>query len=404
MAGISLHELDEKFIGNTFHRLPIVVSKAKGSWVYDAKGKKYLDFMSGVAVLPLGHCHPDITKAITNQISRYMHLSNYFVTNEQVELADLLIENTFADKIFFVNTGSEATELAIKLARKWAQRNRGRRAKEIICLENSFHGRTMWAISLTAQERFHAGIGPLMGGVKVVPYNNIAAVKAAFSSRTAAVIAEPVQCEGGINIPQIDYMTQLKNLCKKYNVVLIADEIQTGIGRTGRFLACEHSLLTPDIALLGKSLGGGLPLGAVLTTDSIANVLSYGDHGTTMGGNPVACAAGIVMLKYITAKKLIPQAEDMGNYIKSALFDLRKHHPEMTGIRNLGLIIGFDFPYAEDLVAECLTQGLIINRVQQTTVRFLPPFTITQAEVKQAMAILDIAIKRVITRAAQESN
>ncbi|MDR2734760.1 MAG: acetylornithine/succinylornithine family transaminase [Spirochaetota bacterium] len=402
MAGISLHELDEKVIGNTYHRFPLTVAKAKGAWVFDAKGKRYLDYLSGVAVLPLGHCHPEIVKAITSQVSRYIHLSNYFAEKGQVELAALLIENTYADKVFFVNTGTEATELAIKMARKWALRNRGRRAKEIISLENSFHGRTMGAITLTAQERFHAGIGPLMGGVKSVPYNNIAAVKAAFSNKTAAVIAEPVQCEGGINIPQIDYMTQLKNLCKKYNVLLIADEVQTGIGRTGRFLACEHSLLTPDITLLGKSLGGGLPLGAVLATDAVANALSYGDHGTTMGGNPVACAAGTAMLRFITEKKLIQQAEDMGNYIKNALFDLRKKHPEISGIRNLGLIIGFEYDHAEDLVAESLAQGLIINHVQKNTVRMLPPFITTPAEVKQAMTILSQAIKKVGARAAQE--
>ena len=401
MAGITLHELDERYIGNTFHRIPLVVEKAKGSWIFDIKGKKYLDFLSGVAVLPLGHCHSDIVKAISGQISRYIHLSNHFVSNEQVELAELLIENTSADKVFFANTGSEATELAIKLARKWAFRYRGRRTREIICMENSFHGRTMGAISLTGQKRFHEGIAPLMGGVKIVPYNNIAAVKAAINSKTAAVIAEPVQCEGGINIPQIDYMTQLKNLCKKYNVLLIADEIQTGLGRTGRFLACEHSLVTPDISLIGKSLGGGLPLSAVLTSDSVAGALSYGDHGTTLGGNPVACAAGIATIKYITDKKLVAKAENLGNSIKDALFELRKKHPTISGIRNLGLIIGFEHEHAEELVAECLTQGLIVNRVQQTTVRFLPPFTVSADEIKQAMAMLDQALKKVASRASQ---
>jgi len=259
----------------------------------------------------------------------------------------------------------------------------------------------MGAISLTAQKRFHEGIAPLMGGVKAVPFNNIAAVKAALNGKTAAVIAEPVQCEGGINIPQIDYMTQLKNLCKKYNVLLIADEIQTGIGRTGRFLACEHSLVTPDITLLGKSLGGGLPLSAVLTTDSVADALSYGDHGTTLGGNPVACAAGIATIKYITDKKLIARAESLGNTIKDSLFELRKKHPDISGIRNLGLIIGFDYPHADDLVSECLTQGLLINRVQQNTIRFLPPFTVSADEIKQALNILDHALKKVSAKVLQ---
>jgi len=401
MAAIHVHELDEKYIGNTFHRLPLTVAKAKGSWIYDTKGKKYLDFLTGVAVLPLGHCHTDVVHAITAQASRYIHLSNNFITQEQVELAKLLIDNTFADKVFFANTGSEATELAIKLARKWALHHRGKRAREIICMENSFHGRTMGAISLTAQKHFHEGIGPLMGGVKAVPFNNIAAVRAALNGKTAAVIAEPVQIEGGINIPQIDYMTQLKSLCKKYNVLLIADEIQTGIGRSGRFLACEHSLVTPDITLLAKPLGGGLPLSAVLTTETVAAAMSYGGHGTTMGGNPVACAAGLATIKYILDKKLIPKAESLGASIKDSLFDLRKKHPEMSGIRNLGLIIGFDYPYADELVAECLTQGLIINRVQQNTVRFLPPFTVSADEIKQALNMLDHALKKVSAKIMQ---
>lgn len=395
MATTSLHELDEKYIGNTYHRFPFDVAKAKGAWIQDSKGKKYLDLVSGIAVLPLGHSHPDVVKAVQHQSARYMHLSNYFADENQIALARLLTENTFADKVFYANSGAEATEVAIKLARRWAIKNRNRKAHEIICMENSFHGRTMGALSLTGQARFHAGITPMMGGVKVVPYNSIAAVKAAISRKTAAVIVEPVQCEGGVNIPQIDFMTQLKNLCKKYDILLIADEIQTGIGRTGRFLACEHSLITPDIALLGKSLGGGLPLSAVLTTDAVAGAFGYGDHGTTMGGNPVSCAAGLACVSHIIKKKLIREAASLGDSFKDALYALKKKHPAISGIRNLGLIIAFDFEHAEALVEECLANGLIINKVQQGTIRLLPPFTLSPAELKQAMAILDKALKKV---------
>lgn len=395
MATALLHELDEKYIGNTYHRLPLDIAKAKGAWIQDQKGKKYLDLVSGIAVLPLGHSHPEIVKAVQRQSAQYMHLSNYFVDTNQVALAKLLVENTFADKVFYVNSGAEATEVAIKLARRWAVKNRHPKAHEIICMENSFHGRTMGALSLTAQARFHAGITPMLGGIKTVPYNNISAVKAAITRKTAAVIVEPVQCEGGVNIPQIDFMTQLKNLCKKYNILLIADEIQTGIGRTGRFLACEHSLITPDIALLGKSLGGGLPLSAVLTTDAVASAFGYGDHGTTMGGNPVSCAAGLACLSFIIKKKLINTAANLGDAFKDALYTLKKKHPAISGIRNLGLIIAFDFEESEALVEECLANGLIINRVQQGTIRLLPPFILSPTELKQAISILDKALKKV---------
>lgn len=398
MSAASLNELDETYIGNTYHRFPFEVARAKGAWIVDTKGKKYLDFLSGIAVLPLGHAHPDIVKAITRQAARYVHLSNYFADASQVGLAQFLTENTFADKVFFVNSGAEATEVAIKLARKWAGKNKNPKANEIICMENSFHGRTMGALSLTGQPKFHAGIGPMLDGIKTVPYNNIAAVKAAIGRRTAAVIAEPVQCEGGVNIPQIDFMTQLKNLCKKYDVLLIADEIQTGLGRSGRFLACEHSLITPDIALLGKALGGGLPLSAVLTTDSIAGAFAYGDHGTTMGGNPVACAAGLAGLEFIVKKKLVARAEALGALFKDALFAMRKKHPEISGIRNLGLIIAFEHDRAEDLVADCLASGLIINRVQEKTIRLLPPLTLSDAEFKQGLLILERCLKKVAVK------
>jgi predicted acetylornithine/succinylornithine family transaminase len=395
MATTTLQEFDEKYIGNTYHRFPFEVVKAKGPWITDKKGKKYLDLVTGIAVLPLGHSHPDIVKAVSSQAAKYMHLSNYFTDQNQVNLARLLIENTFADKVFYANSGAEATEVAIKLARRWAVKNRGRKAHEIICMENSFHGRTMGALSLTGQPRFHAGITPMMGGVKVVAYNSIAAVKAAINRKTAAVIVEPVQCEGGVIIPQIDYMTQLKNLCKKYDILLIADEIQTGLGRTGRFLACEHSLITPDITLLGKSLGGGLPLSAVLTTDAVAGAFSYGDHGTTMGGNPVSCAAGLACINHILKKKLIREAASLGDAFRNGLFALKKKHPAITGVRNLGLIIAFDFEHTEALAEECLANGLIINKVQQGTIRLLPPFTLSPAELKQALGILDKALKKV---------
>ncbi len=389
---------DKQYIGNTYTRLPLEIKKAKGSYLYDEKNKKYLDFLTGIAVLPLGHLHMNVKKAITSKLNSYIHLSNYFADQSQLDLAKILIDKTFADKVFYVNSGAEATDLSIKLARKWAVANKGPKANEIICMRNSFHGRTMGAISLTAQPKFHNDIGPLIGGVKVVDYNDIGAVKRAIGKKTAAVIAEPIQCEGGINIPKIDYFTRLKNLCHKHNVLLIADEIQTGLGRTGKFLACEHSLMTPDIVLLGKSLGGGLPLSAVITTDKIAEAITYGDHGTTMGGNPIACAAGEATLKEIISSKMIPKVEKLGIKFRKELLSLETKYETMSNVRNMGLIIGFDVPFATEFVTECLKSGLLVNKVRDHTIRFLPPFNLKDTEFKAAFKILETVLKKLDKR------
>jgi len=392
----TLNEIDKLYIGNTFHRLPVEITRAKGSYVFDKKGKKYLDLMTGIAVLPLGHCAPEVKKAITTQAGKYVHLSNYFADTNQVDLAKLLVENTYADKVFFVNSGAEAVDVAVKLARKWAIKNRNPKAHEIISTTQSFHGRTLGAISLTGQDSFHKDITPLMGGVKTVPYNDIGAIRRAISKKTAAVIVEPIQCEGGINIPLIDYLTQLKNLCKKNNVLLIADEIQTGLGRTGKFLASEHSLMQPNITLLGKSLGGGLPLSAVITTDKVASAFTYGDHGTTMGGSPIACAAGLATMNVILKNKLIKKAETLGTRFINELFSLQKKYDKIQNIRGMGLIIGFDFEYAAKLTEECLKHGLIINKVQQKTIRFVPAFNLKDTEVKAAFSILQKCMAKVL--------
>lgn len=404
MADAKLFNRDETYIGNTYHRLPIAVSKAKGSWIYDTRNKKYLDMLTGIAVLPLGHLQTDVKKAVNAQLSKYIHLSNYFADSAQVDLAELIVNNSFADKVFYANTGAEATELAIKLARKWARANRRASACEIISMENSFHGRTIGALSLTGQPKFHEGIQPIMKGVKTVPFNNISAVKRAINRRTAAIIVEPVQCEGGINIPQIDYLTQLKHLCKKHNILLIADEIQTGLGRTGRFLASEHSLTLPDIALLAKSLGGGFPLSAVITTDRIASAITFGDHGTTMGGNPVACAAGYATLKHILDNGLISTAEKLGDRIKDELFRLAERYPAVTNIRNLGAILGFDHPDAVLLIEEARSQGLLLNKVQQNTIRLLPPFNMSNTEIKYLVDVLDKVLKKLQKKHKSEQN
>ena len=394
MARNDLLTLDTQYIGNTYRRLPLEITRAKGSWIFDKKGKKYLDMMSGIAVLPLGHMHPAVKKAVTAKLGKYMHLSNYFADEDAAKLAALIIENSFADKVFYANTGAEATDVAIKLARKWAVKNRNPKAHEIISMKQSFHGRTYGAISLTAQAVFHKDIGPLVGGIKHIPYNDFNAVKRAITKKTAAIFAEPVQCEGGINIPQIDFMTQLKNLCKKENILLIADEIQTGLGRTGKFLACEHSLMQPDIVLLAKSLGGGLPLSAVATTDAVASAFTYGDHGTTMGGNPLAAAAGLATMEYILKHKLISKTAKLGERFRDAFLSLEKKYPVITNSRNLGLIMGFDVPFASELVEECRKQGLIIGKLKSDTIRMLPPFNLSDTEFKTAFRILEKTIKK----------
>jgi predicted acetylornithine/succinylornithine family transaminase len=386
---------DEEVIANTYHRLPVEIMRASGSFLFDKSGKKILDLLTGIAVLPLGHLHPVVKKAIAAQTNKYLHLSNYFADENQIALAGLLVEHTYADKVFFVNSGAEATEVAIKLARRWARTNKHVKACEIISTTNSFHGRTTGALSLTGQPHFHEKIDPLLGGVQTVPYNNMAAMAGVVGKRTAAVIVEPIQCEGGINMPLIDYLTQLKLLCKKTDTLLIVDEIQTGLGRTGRLLASEHSLMTPDITLLGKSLGGGMPLSAVLTTNGIAAAMGIGDHGTTMGGNPLAAAAGYATLRQIIDKKLIRRAEVLGNRFREALFDLSKEFTAIRNVRGMGLIIGFDYAQAGALVEEALKNGLLINKVQQETVRFLPPFTLSDEEFRLAMTLLKKSLLKI---------
>ena len=384
---------DEKYIGNTYKRLPIDIAKAKGSYLYDKKGKKYLDMLTGIAVHSLGHNHPVVKKALLDQSASYLHLSNYFADKNQVSLAKLIVSNSFADKVFYVNTGTEANETAIKLARKWARKNKHPKAHEIITMKNSFHGRSMGSLSITGQPQFHKDIGPMMGGVKTVAYNDISAVKNAITKKTAAVIVEPVQCESGVNIPFIDYLTQLRNLTKKHNILLIVDEIQTGLGRTGKFLCCEHSLIQPDIVTLGKSLGAGLPLSALITTNEIAESFTCGDHGTTMGGNPLAAAIGYAELKHVLDKKLISASLKTGEIIKKKLYDLEKKYNLIGNIRGLGLILAFDIEEAELFMYECLKNGLIVNKLKSNSIRLLPPLNISPSEIKAAFLIIEKVLK-----------
>jgi predicted acetylornithine/succinylornithine family transaminase len=287
----------QKYIMNTYGRQPLVLVKGRGTKVYDSDGKEYIDFVSGVAVCNLGHCHPRVVVALQKQAQRLMHVSNHYHNEPQINLAKALVQHSFADKVFFCNSGTEAIEAAIKLARRYAREVLKEDRHEIITMRGSFHGRTLGALAATAQEKFHKGFEPVAPGFRYVPFNDVPAVEEAISEKTCAVLVEPVQGEGGVNVPSDDYLPALRYLCERSNILFILDEIQTGMGRTGRLFAYEHAGITPDVVALAKGLGAGMPIGALLATEKAAVALAPGSHGSTFGGNPLACATALASLE-----------------------------------------------------------------------------------------------------------
>ncbi len=318
----------QKFIMNTYSRQPIVLVKGRGTKVYDSDGREYIDFVSGVAVNNLGHCHPRVVVALQKQAQRLIHISNHFHIEPQVNLAKLLVKNSFADKVFFCNSGTEAIEAAIKLSRRYNREILKKDRYEIITMQGSFHGRTMGALAATAQEKFHKGFEPVLPGFRYVPYNDIKAVEQAINEHTCAILVEPLQGEGGVILPAPGYLKALRELCDRHKVLLILDEIQTGMGRTGRFFGYEHEGITPDIAALAKGLAGGMPIGALLATDKIAQAFTPGSHGSTFGGNPLACAAAIATIEALLEDNIIIQSvEHLGAYFMDGLRSLQQKHP-----------------------------------------------------------------------------
>ncbi|OQW98884.1 MAG: aspartate aminotransferase family protein [Desulfobacteraceae bacterium A6] len=383
-------EKAEKVIAATYKRPPIVIEKGKGCMVWDTEGKSYIDFVAGVAVCSLGHAHPRVVKALCRQADLLFHVSNLYYTIPQVELASWLVENSFADRVFFCNSGAEANEAAIKLARKYFNGNGKKSRYRIISMENSFHGRTMATLSATGQDKIKKGFDPVLEGFDFVPFNDAEALEGRIGPSTCAVIIEPVQGEGGIRCPDQDYLKKVRKLCDKAGALLIFDEIQTGIGRTGRLFAYQHSGVEPDIMTLAKALGNGLPIGAMLAKEHVASAFGHGSHATTFGGTPVITAAALEVLKIISEEKIVDNCRKIGEYFMERLIWLKSRHTSVKDVRGIGLLIGMELDVeGEPLVNKCLEKGFLVNCIQGNTLRFVPPLIIGREEIDALIECLD---------------
>ncbi|HLG23082.1 MAG TPA: acetylornithine transaminase [Candidatus Manganitrophaceae bacterium] len=374
----------------TYTRFPLVLERGRGATVVDLEGKRYLDFVSGVAVNSLGHGDPRLVKAVQRQAGRLLHVSNLYYNTAQIALAKLLTAHSFADKVFFCNSGAEAVEAAIKLARKYAKEKRGPGCFEIIAAQGSFHGRTLGALAATGQEKYQKGFEPLLPGFKHVPFDDVEAIEKAVTPQTAAVLLEPIQGEGGVRVPQKGYLAKVRRLCDARGLLLILDEVQTGIGRTGRLFAYEHEEMTPDIVALAKGLGGGVPIGAMLATEEAARAFTPGSHASTFSGNPLVCAAGIVVMERMTkGPAFLKGVRERGVYLMKRLAELQGRTPLIKEIRGLGLIVAADLSIpAPEVVEKAMAGGLLLNRTSERTLRFVPPLTILRSEIDQMISIL----------------
>jgi acetylornithine aminotransferase/acetylornithine/N-succinyldiaminopimelate aminotransferase len=389
MDAQALMGLSETYVAHTYARYPILLVRGKGTRVWDMDGKEYLDFVSGLAVCNLGHCHPKVVKAIQDQAERLIHVSNFYYIEPQIQLASLLCKNSFADKVFFCNSGAEANEGAIKLARKYAKEKMDGGRYEIITMERSFHGRTLATLTATAQEKFHKGYSPLMPGFRYVPFNDPEAVRRAIDSKTCAVMLEPIQGEGGVNCPSEGYLKTLREICDGKGILLIFDEVQVGMGRTGKLFAYEHEGIEPDMMTLAKSLAGGVPIGALLIKKDIAESFKPGDHASTFGGNPLATAAGVAALTAILEEGMLENCQKIGNYFFSKLKEVKEKFSSVQEVRGKGLILGMELKMdGSSIVKEMMQRGFLINCTMGNVLRFLPPLIVTKEEVDQLIEAL----------------
>lgn len=373
-----------------FARYNIVLDHGDGPYLYDTNGKKYIDYLAGIAVNVVGHNYKPLVDAISRQAAKMIHCSNLYYTEVQVEAAEKLKKLSGMDKVFFGNSGAEANEGAIKLARKYATDIDPEKI-QIISAIHSFHGRTLATLTATGQDHYHHGFGPLPEGFDYVPYNDIEALEAKMSDKTCAVMLEAIQGEGGVHVPDEDYLPKVRALCDKYNAVLIFDEVQCGMGRTGTFFGCQQFGVKPDIVTLAKGLAGGVPIGAFMATDKVASAFKPGDHGSTFGGNPLACAAACVVLDALTKDNLMGNAKEVGAYLKAKFDAYKEKYPALIKeVRGRGLILGMELTRpGREIANECLDYGAIINCTAGNVLRFVPPLNITKAHVDELIAILD---------------
>lgn len=382
--------MGDKYLMKTYGRLQMALVRGSGARVWDADGREYLDFVGGLAVNSLGHCHPAVARAIAGQAETLMHVSNLYYIEPQVKLAQILVENSCGDRVFFCNSGAEANEAAIKLARKYAKVNGSPDKYEIITALKSFHGRTLATITATGQAKYQQGFEPLPPGFKYVPFNDLNALKAAVGPNTCAVMLEPVQGEGGVNAADPGYLQGVRKLCSEKGLLLIFDEVQCGLGRTGKLLAHQHYGVDPDIFTLAKALGGGFPIGAAVAREEAAGAFVPGDHASTFGGNPLACAAGLAAMDQLINRGVVENASRVGEYFKGRLQDMASRYPFAREVRGLGLMLGLELAVdGREIVARCQDNGLLINCVNNNVLRFLPPLIITENDVDSAAGVLN---------------
>jgi len=375
----------------TYGAPQVAFVRGRGAWLWDADGRKYLDFLAGIAVCSTGHCHPRVVTAIQQQASTLIHTSNLYCIPPQVELAKRLVELSFADRCFFANSGAEANEAAIKMARRWAGRHKASSARTIVTAEYSFHGRTLATVTATGQAKYREPFAPLPGGFRYVPYDDIDALREAVDEEVCAVMIEPLQGEGGVVVPHDSYLPAVRELCDERGVLLILDEVQTGMGRTGEWFAYQHSGIEPDIMTLAKALASGIPIGACLAREEVATAFQPGDHASTFGGNFVSCAAALTTIDVIESEDLVSNAARMGALIEARISGMAAEEPLIVGCRGRGLLkaVVLSQPKARELEAACMERGLLVNAMHDPTlVRLAPPLIVSEDEVEQALTIL----------------
>jgi acetylornithine/N-succinyldiaminopimelate aminotransferase len=394
----TLMEWSAKYHTPNYGRTPICLVRGDGLRVWDSEGREYLDFTSGLAVTALGHCHPRVTGAIQEAAATLLHVSNIFHTAPQIHLARLLCEHSFADRVFFGNSGAEANEAAIKLARKYAKERFASDRFEIIATRNSFHGRTLATVTATGQEKYQHGFEPLVPGFKHVPYNDLRAMERAIDSRTAAILVEPIQGEGGVYVPDDDYLPALRKLCDQAGALLILDEIQTGMGRTGRLWAYEHASVEPDIMTVAKALANGVPIGAMLAKEDVASALTPGTHGSTFGGTPFVSSVALVTLTTLIEEKIPERAARQGRHLMQGLGRLRDRFPALRELRGRGLLIGIEMDRAvAPVVDACREAGLLVLTAGDRVLRLAPALIVSEADSDRALEILEQSLGRVLS-------
>jgi acetylornithine/N-succinyldiaminopimelate aminotransferase len=377
-----LIEKGKHYLANTYTRFPIVVTKGEGCWLWDMDGRRYLDFLSGIAVCNLGHAPKSVVEGLTSQANRLFHVSNLFYTEVQIRAAELLVENSFADKVFFCNSGAEANEAAIKLARRYSWKKYGEGRSEIIAMQNSFHGRTMATLSATGQAKFQVGFSPLLEGFAFVPFNDRAALEKTISGRTCAIILELIQSEGGVYVADGQYIKSIRELADQKDILIILDEVQTGMGRTGRLFGYEHYGMEPDVVSLAKALGGGFPVGAIIAKDAVASAFEPGTHASTFGGNALASSAIVATLNTLIGEGVVANCDKMGRLLVEGLLALKRKFPVIVDVRGMGLLLGIELSVpGEPLVQEFLKEGVILYATKGNILRLLPPLIIGKEEV-----------------------